>query len=112
MIMYPIEFNGGPHDGIVTFLPEPFFEVLQPRGDAADKPLDAGEAEFNMSLTGRPYNTDVTYERYQCSGKRIIRTILLHTGETVGPMPVMIYKHTGVVGASIDGDLPGMNLPS
>ena len=103
-MMYPALFSGGPFDGIVAFLSEPFYELLQPRGEAAKKPLDATEAEFNMSFSGTPYSDDVTYERYLCSGERKMQTIELPSGETIGPVSVMVYKHAGVVGTSLGDD--------
>jgi len=96
--LYPIQFDGGPYDGVIAFLSQPFKELLQPRGVDASKPLSPGEAEFNVSLTGRPYSPGVTYERYLHTGVMIIRSIDLQNGNRIDGAHVMRYAYQGVVG--------------
>lgn len=96
-VQYPSEFEGGPYDGVVFFLSQPFREILQPRGAAAFEKIDPNEAEFNVSMTGRPFKKDVTYERYTITNRIVVKDIVFAEG-TMKNVRVMIYGYEGVVG--------------
>lgn len=107
------EFNGGPYNGQTTILPEPFPELLHPRGDAKGRLLKPGEADFNRSMNGMPFPADVTYERYVITNRSSKRAIEISTGRIVLGVTTRIYDYKGVVdGLSDMPDTPDGDITS
>jgi hypothetical protein len=96
-VVFPSEFVGGHYDGVTMFLNAPLNEVLMVRGEWATKQLPHEEAQFNISLHGRPYPPDVEYDRYEVTDKLVMKNIDLPDGRKILNVNVRIYQYTGVV---------------
>ena len=105
-VSFAIIFSGGPYDGVMAFLPHPFKEVLHPRGEASGKSLNTGEAEFNISMYGKPYSPDVDYDRYESTNTIIKKDLPLVDGRIINGVDVVVYKYTGVVNDGTEPDDP------
>lgn len=94
---FPVELDGGPHDGAVIHVPYIPAEILFPDADAAEKKLHSEEASFNMSMHGQPYSEGVMYHRYECTGRTCLTDVVV-SGKRFHNITVMLFSYTGKVG--------------